>query len=136
MIWEQYFLTRFAVVMFSMIASIFWLILGLVNGLNGVTYDPVCVLLLLHSLGMIGLSAGMFGQRIMALFVTLIVGLMWFAATVMLLLIGLQSDFDFFRHPLEMIILCLQTCSGFALFFITWLLLYTSRQTPGDFREF
>lgn len=136
MIWEKYFLTRFALIIFSMIAAIFWLILGLLNGLNGFTYDLVCVLLLLHSLGMIGLCAGVFGQRKMALLITLIVGLMWFAATGVLLLISWQIGFDFFGDLWGMMIVCLQTCSGFALFFITWLLVCTSRQVPGDFREF
>lgn len=96
MIWEKNFLTRFSLVVFSTIAAILWLILGLLNGLNGFDYDPFCVLMLLHSLGMIGLCAGIFGQRKVALMITLIVGLMWFASTGMLLLVGWQTDFDIF----------------------------------------
>lgn len=137
MIWDQFFLTRVALVIFSTIAAMFWLIAGALSFTwFGIDTDTEAALLLIHSLGMTGICAGFFGQRRVALAVILVFGLFWFPAAWRLLAGIDPTRFGFDTTFLEWVMLCLLACSGFALFFITWLLLRNSRQVPGHFREF
>lgn len=115
----------------------FWLVGGALGFLwFGVDTDGEAILLLIHSLGMIGICAGFFGQRRIALTVTLVFGQFWFPAAWILLQRIDPTRFPLDATFLEWVMFCILACSGFALFFVAWLLVRNSRQVPDHFREF
>jgi hypothetical protein len=138
MIWDRFFLTRATLVLFYTISAIFWLVAGLGFEWRSTQKHLFFLLFLFHSLGMTAICAGFFGQRKAALLGTLVVGLMWFAAIVILLknLRPWPSGSIRSLNFMGMVNLLMVISPGFALFFITWLLLRNSRQVPEHFREF
>lgn len=134
MIWDQFFLTRATLVFFYTVSAIFWLVTGLAFEWRSTFF----LLLLVHSLGMIAICAGFIGQRKAALCGTLVVGLMWFAAMALLLKHLRTAGPVSVRIPnfMGMVNLLMVILPGFALFFITWLLVRNSRQVPDRFRDF
>jgi len=139
MIWDKFFFTRAALVFFYMVSAIFWLVLlGFEFYWPDTQKELFFLLLLIHSLGMISICAGFFGQHRAALCGTLVIGLTWFAALVILLLNLRLAGPVTVRIPNLMgaVNIIMVIFPSFALFFITWLLVRNSRQVPGHFREF
>lgn len=138
MMWDQFFLTRLAIAYFLIFTCWVWLFTNC-EQLAFLQYHHIFyvkVLLVIHSVGLAALSAGLFGYRFVAFIVTFLVGMIFFGTVGLIVWGSLSRPFVFSVMSFwEISSVVLLGCSGLILLFLTYLLVRSSLTPPDHFRS-